>query len=379
MNNSTENFDGEAVSGAVVFIDLDAYLSKVGSLLPLEEWRFARPIYQLVEEIASKRNFRLVRTFGDAFLLSAERSPASELLTSCISLLAELRDRLRPQRMSFKAVIVGGDYARIIRRSADGYVEILLAGAAVNFAGKQLRALARNTVFCSWPITIDGVASGSTFSDIARDNLSRQSSRCDLDQVERIAIELRFPAPDQTLSLEESRSDRSSTLQFSTDAKTLVLEMIKLADDKAKAVFAVSTALLVYLLNGAGWPSPKTLPLLNDVLPLSRLSLLLLSLLCLVWSATYSLLVLIPRTATSRKGIVFFLSIAAWPSPSEYAQKILSLSERDLEYESAAHNHEISTVAATKFRALRLCLWWMTAGVASALGYLGISWAFGAG
>src|SRR2546423_9490715 len=146
----------------------------------------------------------------------------------------------------------------------------------------------------------------------------------------------------------------SSTLEFSNDVKTVILEIIKLADDKAKAAFAVSAALLIYLFNGGALPKPDlTLQHPTDIM---RFVLICVSMVSLAISGWFALMVLIPRMFTAHQGLVFFGSIAKWPSSDAYADKIIQCSSVELQRESAMHNFEISRVALKKFAALRRCL-----------------------
>jgi hypothetical protein len=163
-------------------------------------------------------------------------------------------------------------------------------------------------------------------------------------------------------------------LKFINDIKTVLIENIKLADDKAKAVFAISAAFLVYLFNGAGWPNFNSLLVVCDLSQITRLAFLCLSMLALLASSVHSLLVAIPRMGTAFRGIVFFGSIAKWGSASEYADTVLQSDILDLRRESAMHNYELSGVAVKKFRAR--CLILMAVGVALALAYIGLSWNF---
>lgn len=176
------------------------------------------------------------------------------------------------------------------------------------------------------------------------------------------------------IEVELQNLSAADSMPFVTTVKEFVLETIKLADDKAKAVFAVSGALLVYLFNGGGWPRPEVLFSLPDWPQFVRLTFLVAAMVALLISSVYALAVLMPRMGTTYKGLVFFGSIQAWPSAKTYADEIMRQDAKSLERESAMHNYEISKVAMKKYHALNHALVFMAIGTLGCLIYLGLSW-----
>lgn len=144
----------------------------------------------------------------------------------------------------------------------------------------------------------------------------------------------------------------SEASAFNFQVKSYLLEMIKMADDKAKACFAVSTAILVYLFNvkpnssfAVGRPVDWSFTLQSAIWTTSSIVLLI--------SSALSFFVLLPRMGTSVRGIIFFSSIAEFESASHYAENISMRNSTALFKHGAMHNFELSTVAVKKYKALR--------------------------
>jgi hypothetical protein len=169
--------------------------------------------------------------------------------------------------------------------------------------------------------------------------------------------------------------DKPDYSEFASSVKTFVLEVIKLADDKAKTVFTIATALLVYLFNGHKWPTVTQISTAMDIAQWGPLALLVLAVCALIISATFALAVLVPRMWTNFRGYVFFGSIASWSSADVYADEVLKLNADSIRRESIKHNYEISKVTASKFVNLRRCLIWMAIGVMLTLSFLFANWA----
>jgi hypothetical protein len=363
-------------SGAIIFIDLDGYLKLVAGLSPAQEWEFAAPIYGVVEIAADKFGLLLIRTFGDGFLLCLEGEINRSLLKTCALFLAAVRDQLSAMKgMSFKASVVGGTFVVAERLHTKGLREVMLSGAAANLAGKQLSRLGAASAFFSWPVN-EQTLTPLSFLEISKDSCQRRTSvhkLTDIQEVPRVLLDRDCLVQECILS---PLTESTDILKFINDAKTMIIESIKLADDKAKAVFGIAAAFLVYLFNGGGWPKFASLPAADDFAQIMRLASLVLAMFMLFISSVFSLLVVKPRMKTAHRGIVFFRSIAEWSSASEYSNVVLQSDISKLRRESAMHNYELAGVAVKKFRALNRCLIWMAVGVVFALAYIGLSWSF---
>jgi hypothetical protein len=358
------------VSGAILFIDLDKYLMLVREFDAAEEWAYVEPLHRTIEATALRYGFVLTRTFGDGFLLYRTADVGASLLSLSSSLVVALQSALGKQLISFKASLAGGDFLIAKRILSSGNEELVLCGPLVNFVGKKLGTLDQQSLFCSWPK--DGEALRSLkFSVLDAPAADRTNLTCEVSDAHALACIL---IEAETPSMQAKPTQQLDSLPFTNAIKEFILETIKLADDKAKAVFAVSGALLVYLFNGGGWPRPDKLPNSSDIAELTRLVALCMAMFALIVSSLYSLAVLLPRMTTNFKGLVFFGSIAAWPSAKSYSDELARNDSTSLQRESAMHNYEISKVTLKKYKALNRSLVWMGLGVLATLIYLGISW-----
>ncbi|MBU0657170.1 MAG: hypothetical protein KJ914_18765 [Gammaproteobacteria bacterium] len=361
------------ICGAILFIDISNYLVAVRNLTPTEEWCFVEPMYLIVEEICSRYDFHLSRTFGDGFLLFTEVSPDEDLLIDAGRMLNDLHERLKGLGFSFKASLIGGSFMKVNRVNRTGLKEIVLCGSIVNYAAKKLSITGRGVVYCSWPGD-DRNRNEITFGELIQNVSGRGDGTVDLDNISRLNSIIAKGATTESSSKDLS-PDKPDYIEFASSVKTFVLEVTKLADDKAKTVFTIDTALLVYLFNGQKWPTVTQVSAAMDIAQWGRLALLVLAVCVLVVSAAFALAVLVPRMWTNFRGYVFFGSIASWSSAEVYADEVMKLNADSIRMESIKHNYEISKVTASKFVHLRRCLIWMAIGVMLTLAFLFANWA----
>ena len=353
--------------GVVLMLDLDKYLDRVRHMTPSAEWTFVAPIYRSAEALATKHHLHLVRIFGDGFLLYGEGQPDQKLMHNAIAFLVELRISLEEQAFLFKAAIVAGAVVLSERRSATGELETVLAGATANVAGKAIRRAARGTLELNWP------SSSAPFATESFETISAAAAR----RTASVAItDLTLDGDPFTLP-PAAKSDIATAGElsaFSGSVKSVIFDTIKMADDKAKAIFAVSGGFLVYLFNGR--VDPAEFFVFCGVSHLVRLGAWLAAMVLFFASACFALLVLYPRTGTSHKGLLFYGSIHAWGSSKAYADRLREHSANDLARESAIHNFDVSGVAERKYTALRRSIWLMALGILAALLFLGVQWIF---
>lgn len=361
--------------GVIVFLDIDKYLEHVGSRGSTAEYSFIVPISRLVDSLSRKHGFILNRSFGDAFLLHRITSESEAAYVALCQLLCEIRDNLANQNVSFKAAVVRGVYIEANIKNGDHTENSMLIGPAPNFAGKLISSCPRGTVVISWPFQEPESLELSLFDAIA------SSKRAGLRSI--ALAQLTFPSDPLVMGSEyqnwaaaqpdnEVLESAQPQSQFNTQTKYHILETIKLADDKAKAVFGISGALLVYLFNRGG-AAREVLAFTNH----ARLDSLIISLQSvgvagLLVSCIFSVLVIIPRTKTAYRGLIFFGSIAAWESSDDYAAQIMGRSQIALETENAKHNYEMSLVNIKKYRALRVCIVSLAVSLAFILAAFGI-------
>jgi len=348
-----------------MMVDLDKYLDQVRNMTPVAEWSFVAPIYQSAERLARKHHLHLVRIFGDGFLLYGEGLPDRTLLLNTVQYLIELQAALQENALRFKAAVVGGTLVLSERRSATGEVETVLAGAAANVAGKAIRRAARGTLEINWPSGSTALAA-ETFETITA-AATRQTAS--------VSISHLTPDRDPFTLPPAVKSDTATPAEisaFSGSVKSVVFDTIKMADDKAKAIFAVAGGFLVYLFNGR--VDPAEFFVFCGVGHLVRLGSWFAAMFLFLASAILSLLVLYPRTGTSHKGLLFYGSIRLWGTSVAYADRLKELSPADLAGESAVHNFDVSGVAEQKYTALRRSIWLMGLGILAALIFLGVQW-----
>lgn len=164
--------------------------------------------------------------------------------------------------------------------------------------------------------------------------------------------------------------------EFSNQTKTYLLEMIKMADDKAKAAFGVAGALLVFLFNAPPKVHIDTQASINWT-HLCGAIVWAVSVMGLLVSSALAFFVLLPRMKTAVRGLTFFASVAAWDSPEAYADELGKRSTLNLDRQNAMHNFELAGVAVRKYRALNLTMVIGAAGFGALLVFLVFRWLTG--
>ncbi len=334
---------------------------------PADEWAFVRPIYEIVDNTAHVFALKLIRVFGDGFLLYSVGALDDQHLNRATGFLASLRDQLARKGVTLKASIVGGDFVAHRKRDRHGDPETVLVGAVANLAGKAISKVRKGAVVVSWPISLSGLSTDS-YDAMLSDSDRRHSVTIDVSRLNGASSILDLAGE----SLWFGSKDAGAKLEFSGDVKNVLFETIKMADDKAKAAFAVSGALLVYLVNG-GWFHPPDYSADQSVSSWLHSALWAVSIVVLLISSVFALRVLYPRVPKSYQGLVFYEFIAAWKSPEDYYGRLSSLDSEGLARESALHNFDVAAVAKGKYSALRCCIWSMAIGVGVAIVWI-LSW-----
>lgn len=359
------NLKPRSASGIVVMLDLDLYLDQVRHLPPDKEWQIAEPVYSAVESTATKHNFHLVRTFGDGFLLYSLGEPDQLNLNRSISFLIALRDILAAHFFSFKAAIAAGTLILAERRSSSGENETIIAGAVANTAGKVIRKTPRGALAINWPVR-EAADAAETFERISR-GVGRRTATVSLTNLTPLIDPFAMTSFGENIS-----SSPAEMLAFSGGVKSTIFDTIKMADDKAKAIFAVSGGFLVYLFNGKADPSDFFV--LCGGPHLTRLASWVLAMILFFASSIFALRVLYPRVGTTHKGLFFYGSIQGWGAANAYEERLKSSSLSELAKESAIHNYDISGVATRKYSMLRYSIWTMALGSLAALAFLFTQW-----
>lgn len=148
---------------------------------------------------------------------------------------------------------------------------------------------------------------------------------------------------------EEEEDTLARSLGFAEFHAQYVSGYIQLADAKAGASFAVSSAVLAFLVNSetfgqvvrfeATWPIGVTG---------------VLGFLMLLASSVLSFLVILPRTPKGGDDVVSWGSVAALPAASEFVRRVKGLGDSELVGQRLSHSYNLSKVCTRKYLLLRL-------------------------
>ena len=160
-----------------------------------------------------------------------------------------------------------------------------------------------------------------------------------------------------------SASDRDACERFIESVHDYVREYIRLADQKAAFLFTGATALLAFLYKtgvSARWRSPVMTWNLLDIATF-------LAVVALAVSVVLALLVVMPRTSGSRRGVVFWKAIAEFQTGRHYSDEVRMLSAATLSQIKAEHCFDLAKVCRQKYRMLRGAMWVGGIGLAAAV------------
>ncbi len=347
---TAQNNTLQFVCGAVVLVDIDNYLRIAEDWDLSNEAIYLARLYASMEELACAHGFVLCRTFGDGFLFYKKAAITDTLLNNCRAFLVSARDLAGQKSLEFKAALVAGEFCVEVRRRDNCNIEHVLTGAVVNFAGKLLGVSARATLLISWPAK--GQPLCGSYKDIS---IGRNVSAVPISQLEFVSRSRITSSTLNIFSMATALDEPSAmVLTLGAETKKTIVEMIKIADDKAKTVFAASAGVAAYLFTSI----PQG-PISFDLsMPLDAAMLIRALAICTLLSCCgFALGVILPRMNTQVvRGRVFFGSIAAWGSAAEYAADMAKLRRDDIIRENSIHNYEISWVTVRKYRFLRLAL-----------------------
>ena len=171
-----------------------------------------------------------------------------------------------------------------------------------------------------------------------------------------------IPSPDSA----SNKSALDDTNKYGALVHSYIREYISAADRKASFVFTIGAALLVYLYEKGivvSWlKSPNTWAL-GEILAFIAISGLSLS--CMLAVA-----VVFPKLKGSRRGFIFWESIAEFESASSFSDAAQQLSGTSLANELLKHVYEIAHVCKEKYRILNWSLRIGAIGAISTILYL---------
>tara|TARA_R110002110_G_scaffold158656_2_gene356158 strand:+ start:12427 stop:13080 length:654 start_codon:yes stop_codon:yes gene_type:complete len=151
--------------------------------------------------------------------------------------------------------------------------------------------------------------------------------------------------PSDSTDIDSSLGHQHSYIQH---IHTYVREYISLADKKASFIFAVGSAILVYLYE-KGTMSLWAIDLkswgIAELVSISAISLLSIS-------VSFAISVVFPRLGGSKKGFVFWGSIAQYQSASDFSDRAQRLADNDYYRELLRHTYEIAKICNRKYSLL---------------------------
>lgn len=154
--------------------------------------------------------------------------------------------------------------------------------------------------------------------------------------------------------------------RFAEETHQYIREFIRNADQKAIFFFTGATALLAFMYRSgmsASWLKPVMQWNVLDLAAFVAMAALAVSALLALW-------VVIPRTAGSMRGYLFWEAIAEFDSGSRYADELSTLSAATLFRVKAEHCYVLAIVCRRKYKWLRLALSIGLLGLAAALAVL---------
>jgi len=145
-----------------------------------------------------------------------------------------------------------------------------------------------------------------------------------------------------------------SHVAFLRSEQGYLSEHIRMADQKATAMLAISLGALGYLFSKGRYADIFRLHPAQWALthPLELVSVLLL----LIGLGT-ALLVLLPRFRKSPNGLIFWEAVARHGSGQNYLTAVSALSSSQLAEHICDHCMAAANVASHKYRLLRVCFW----------------------
>lgn len=161
-----------------------------------------------------------------------------------------------------------------------------------------------------------------------------------------------------------SNSDTKSQWSFSIEAHKYVRDMLNNADNKAQRYIAFSSAFLIWLNSNRGQK------ILNvPIIEWRYLEILyLVAILGMAACALFSLFTIVPRLKGSKKGIIYFNSVAAFENKNDFVIAVLKKSEHELIIDELQHVFELSNICSKKFFWLKIAVW--TGGIGLIAGIL---------
>ena len=168
---------------------------------------------------------------------------------------------------------------------------------------------------------------------------------------------------DATLSHSPYPPGEKTQWLFACETHKYIREFINSADQKAQWYIAFASAFLAWLNTSVltdFWSKNLKEWQFFDIL--SVVSIIGLSI-CVI----SSLITILPRLKGSKKGIVFFGSIAEYETSNDYLADVLKKTDQEIIIEKLKHTHELAKICSEKFSNLKIAVWSGGIGLASAI------------
>lgn len=152
---------------------------------------------------------------------------------------------------------------------------------------------------------------------------------------------------------EQSKTNKIDHVdKYARHLHSYIREYISAADRKASFVFAIGAALLAYLYDknlAVSWMKAVNTWTLSE-------GLIFLSIAGLAISCLLSITVAVPFLKGSKRGFVFWDSIAEFTDPAEFSEELFKLGDSQLTEEIIRHSYELARVCKRKYRLLNWSL-----------------------
>ncbi|MFQ5657510.1 MAG: Pycsar system effector family protein [Candidatus Methylomirabilales bacterium] len=156
---------------------------------------------------------------------------------------------------------------------------------------------------------------------------------------------------------------------FASDVHKSLRESIVFSDQKAALLFTGVLAVLAYLHEKGvtrRWLIDPRNWLLADALAFVAVVGLVIGALC-------ALSVVVPRFRGSVHGLVFWKTIASFPSREEYADRVIKLGASELTQAKLEDCYGLAQICRRKFQAVNLAIWSASIGLLAAVLYLAVA------
>lgn len=354
----------EVSLGTVLFLDVDAYLKRAGTLSAEQEVGLFESLRRPVLAAGQDTGVRLVRSFGDGFLFILDGNFEDGDLDRASRFIATVRESFAAAGFTFKGAVVAGPLVLTKGDGSDGSAPSLV-GPAANYAGKLIRHANSEELIVAWPGPAAHITRSSTFEDLIARVPAATLSVKDVKVGTSLTLAMLADTKKRPTS---APPETGAFLAFSEQVKVHTGEMVKLADDKAKFALTISAGLLAYLFN-LRLPEIIGGQLRTSPLELVASAMLIMGTILLVVTFGSCALVLLPRTSVTHLGLVFFGSVAKWTDAESYWLKVKSMEPLALARESSCHNFDYARVTSLKYVHLRRAMRCMIAGLACVLIY----------